>query len=113
MGENCQQIDQAFGPAAKPRAHQSPLNVTPDRVHGSGEAKHGATVDETAAFLLTKTTMRQFDRMRRAHSIFGPRREITEYVDGELVEVVSPREGATAYRVEPGSETPLEARLLS
>jgi len=36
-----------------------------------------------------------------------------EYVDGELVEVVSPREGATAYRVEPGSETPLEARLLS
>ena len=34
------------------------------------------------------------------------------FVDGELVEVVSPREGATAYRVEPGSETPLEARLL-
>ena len=34
------------------------------------------------------------------------------YVDGELTEVVSPREGATAYRVEPGSETPLEARLL-
>jgi dipeptidase E len=34
------------------------------------------------------------------------------YVDGELVEVVSPREGATAYRVEPGSETPLEARIV-
>jgi dipeptidase E len=30
----------------------------------------------------------------------------------ELVEVVSPREGATAYRVEAGSETPLPARLL-
>lgn len=35
------------------------------------------------------------------------------YVDGELVEVVSPREGATAYRVEPGTETPLEARIAS
>ena len=34
------------------------------------------------------------------------------YVDGQLVEVVSPREGAGAYRVEPGSETPLEARVL-
>jgi len=33
------------------------------------------------------------------------------YLDGELAEIVSPREGATAYRVEPGSETPLEARL--
>ena len=30
----------------------------------------------------------------------------------ELAEVLSPREGATAYRVEPGSETPLPARLL-
>jgi dipeptidase E len=30
----------------------------------------------------------------------------------ELVEVVSPREGATAYRIEPGSETALEARLV-
>ena len=35
------------------------------------------------------------------------------HYDGtELIEVVSPREGATAYRVEPGSETPLEARLI-
>jgi dipeptidase E len=34
------------------------------------------------------------------------------YADGELAEVVSPREGATAYRVEPGSETPLEARVV-
>jgi len=34
------------------------------------------------------------------------------FVGTELVEVVSPREGATAYRVEPGSETPLEARLV-
>jgi peptidase E len=34
------------------------------------------------------------------------------YVDGELTEIVSPREGATAYRVEPGLETPLEASLL-
>ena len=31
----------------------------------------------------------------------------------ELTEVVSPREGATAYRVEPGSETPLAARAIS
>jgi dipeptidase E len=30
----------------------------------------------------------------------------------ELVEVVTTRGGANAYRVEPGSETPLEARLL-
>ena len=30
----------------------------------------------------------------------------------ELAEVVAAREGATAYRVEPGSETPLEARRL-
>ncbi|HKP17895.1 MAG TPA: peptidase E [Gaiellaceae bacterium] len=30
----------------------------------------------------------------------------------ELAEVLSPRDGATAYRVEPGSETPLAARLL-
>ena len=35
------------------------------------------------------------------------------FVDGGLAEVVSPREGATAYRVEPGSETPLEARVVS
>jgi dipeptidase E len=35
------------------------------------------------------------------------------FADGELAEVVSPREGATAYRVEPGSETPLEARIVS
>ena len=34
------------------------------------------------------------------------------YVDGELAEVVSPREDATAYRVEAGSETPLEARIV-
>jgi dipeptidase E len=34
------------------------------------------------------------------------------YEGTELKEVVSVREGATAYRVEPGSETPLEARLL-
>lgn len=34
------------------------------------------------------------------------------FVDGELAEVVSPRAGATAYRVEPGSETPFEARVL-
>jgi peptidase E len=34
-------------------------------------------------------------------------------VDGELAEVVTPEEGATAYRVEAGRETPLEARLLS
>jgi peptidase E len=35
-----------------------------------------------------------------------------KYVDGELVEVVSPRQGATAYRVERGSETPLDARVV-
>ncbi len=34
------------------------------------------------------------------------------FTDGELAEVVSPREGATAYRVEPGRETPLEARVV-
>jgi len=34
------------------------------------------------------------------------------FVDGELAEVVSPREGATAYRVEPGREAPLEARIV-
>lgn len=34
------------------------------------------------------------------------------FVGTELREVVSVREGATAYRVEPGSETPLEARAL-
>jgi dipeptidase E len=30
----------------------------------------------------------------------------------ELVEVISPREGATGYRVEPGLETPLDARIV-
>jgi dipeptidase E len=34
------------------------------------------------------------------------------FVGTELREVVTVREGATAYRVEPGSETSLEARLL-
>ena len=34
------------------------------------------------------------------------------FVGTELHEVLSVREGATAYRVEPGSETPLEARSL-
>jgi dipeptidase E len=34
------------------------------------------------------------------------------FVGTELREVVSVRDGATAYRVEPGSETPLEARTL-
>lgn len=34
------------------------------------------------------------------------------FVGTELHEVVAVREGATAYRVEPGAETPLEARLL-
>jgi dipeptidase E len=34
------------------------------------------------------------------------------FVGTELREVVSVRGGATAYRVEPGSETPLEARTL-
>jgi dipeptidase E len=34
------------------------------------------------------------------------------FVGTELREVVSQREGARAYRVEPGSETPLDARLL-
>jgi hypothetical protein len=31
----------------------------------------------------------------------------------ELLEVVAVREGASAYRVEPGVETPLETRMLS
>ena len=35
------------------------------------------------------------------------------YVDDELREVVTSREGATAYRVEPEGETALEARLVS
>jgi dipeptidase E len=35
------------------------------------------------------------------------------FVGTELHEVVVVREGATAYRVEPGAETPLEARLLA
>ena len=35
------------------------------------------------------------------------------FVGTELVEVLSPREGATGYRVEPGSETALPARLLA
>jgi peptidase E len=34
------------------------------------------------------------------------------YVGTELAEVVTAREGSTAYRVEPGAETRLEARLL-
>ncbi len=34
------------------------------------------------------------------------------FVGTELLEVVSPREGATAYRVEPGAETPLPASLI-
>jgi peptidase E len=34
------------------------------------------------------------------------------YVGTELQEVVTTREGAGAYRVEAGSETPIEARLL-
>jgi dipeptidase E len=34
------------------------------------------------------------------------------YEGAELVEVVTTRDGATAYRVEPGSETPLDARRL-
>jgi peptidase E len=34
------------------------------------------------------------------------------YVDTELVEVVTVRPGAKAYRVEPDAETPLEPRLL-
>ena len=34
------------------------------------------------------------------------------YEGTELVEVATPREGSTAYRVERGSETPLPARLL-
>jgi peptidase E len=34
------------------------------------------------------------------------------FVGAELREVLAVREGATAYRVEPGSETPLEARAL-
>jgi dipeptidase E len=34
------------------------------------------------------------------------------FVGTELTEVISPREGATAYRVEPGAETPLAAKLL-
>jgi dipeptidase E len=34
------------------------------------------------------------------------------YRGTELAEVVSVRQGATAYRVEPGSETPIEARQL-
>jgi peptidase E len=34
------------------------------------------------------------------------------YEGTELAEVVASREGARAYRVEPGSETPIEARLL-
>ncbi len=35
------------------------------------------------------------------------------FVGTELAAVVSSRDGATAYRVEPGSETPLPARLLA
>jgi dipeptidase E len=35
------------------------------------------------------------------------------YVGDELLEVVTSRAGATAYRVEPDRETPLEARLVT
>ena len=35
------------------------------------------------------------------------------FVGTELVEVISDREGATGYRVEPGSEMPLPARIVS
>jgi peptidase E len=35
------------------------------------------------------------------------------FVGTELAEVWTTREGATAYRIEPGSETPLPARLVS
>jgi dipeptidase E len=35
------------------------------------------------------------------------------FVGTELVEVLSPREGATGYRVEPGIETPLAARVIA
>jgi peptidase E len=35
------------------------------------------------------------------------------FVGTELAEVLTPREGATAYRVEPGSETPLPARRVT
>jgi dipeptidase E len=35
------------------------------------------------------------------------------YDGTELREVVAVEEGSTAYRIEPGSETPLEARLLA
>ena len=35
------------------------------------------------------------------------------YAGEQLAEVVSAREGSSAYRVEPGSETPLEARYLA
>ena len=35
------------------------------------------------------------------------------FVGTELAEVRTTKEGATAYRVEPGSETPLPARLVS
>jgi hypothetical protein len=35
-----------------------------------------------------------------------------DYVGTELREVVTSRAGATAYRVTPGGEEPLEARLI-
>jgi dipeptidase E len=35
------------------------------------------------------------------------------FIDGELAEVVTQREGATAHRVEVGSETALKSRLLT
>ena len=34
------------------------------------------------------------------------------YRGAELAEVVTVRDGAQAFRVEPGSETPIPARLL-
>jgi dipeptidase E len=38
---------------------------------------------------------------------------VLHFVGTDVREVVSVREGARAYRVEPGSETPLDARLLT
>jgi peptidase E len=35
------------------------------------------------------------------------------FVGTELAEVISPREGATGYRVERGAESPLQARIVS
>jgi hypothetical protein len=64
VSENCQQIDEPFGPAAKPRPHQGSHDVAPDRVHGDGEAKDGAVLDQSPAFLLIKAAAREFDGAR-------------------------------------------------